>query len=149
MARVTIPVESLPPPGAEGKHKIRFRITTKDYNEISEWSPVFILESVGQTATSSAAYSYNVITPTSGNKNINLTWEDVHYNIDNALHDIFAQWSTSDNFQYLGRFLGNSVNVIIPSSASAGIFKVQLPSYPMPPDEDDIFKILETDEIIF
>jgi hypothetical protein len=149
MARVTIPINKLPVPGPEGKHKIRFRVTTKDYNEISEWSPVFLLESTGQVASSSAAYSYNVITPTSGNKNINITWEDVHYNLDNSLHDIFVQWSTLENFEYLGRYVGNSVNVRIPSSASSGTFKVQLPSYPLPPEEEDVFKILETEEIIF
>lgn len=149
MARITIPVDKLPPPGPNAKHKVRFRITTKDYNEISEWSPLFLLESIGQIASASADYSYNVIVPTSGNKNINLTWEDIHYSVDNSLHDIFAQWSTSDSFEYLGRFVGNSVNVRIPSSASSGILKVQLPSYPLPAEQSELFKILETEEIVF
>jgi hypothetical protein len=147
MARVTIPVDRLPVPGPDGKHKIRFRITTKDYNEISEWSPVFILESLGQIASASAEYSYDVITPTSGNKNINITWEDIHYNVDSALHDVFAKWSYSQQFEYIGRVTGNSTSIRIPSTASAGAFKIQLPSYPIPPEQNDIYKILETPEI--
>jgi hypothetical protein len=82
MAKVIIPVNKLPFPGKDGKHKIRFRITTKDYNEISEWSPIMLLDSSGQIVSASAAFSYNVSTSTSGRKMINITWEDVHSNVD-------------------------------------------------------------------
>ena len=61
MSRIIVPVEDLPYPGKGGKHKVRFRITTKDYNEISEWSPIFLLESVKQVVppTYTPEYSYD------------------------------------------------------------------------------------------
>ncbi len=54
MPRYIFPLENLPVPDINGKHKIRFRLRTEDGNAISAWSNLSILESVGQTA--SAAY---------------------------------------------------------------------------------------------
>jgi hypothetical protein len=147
MARVIIPVNKLPYPGPDGKHKVRFRITTKDYNEISEWSPVFILDSIGQVASSSASYSYDKVTTTSGEKVINITWEDLHYNVDSSAHDVFVRWNYSSGFEYYGRTTGNFSTIRVPQSATTAIIKVQLPSYPMPPAEDVIFKLFETPTI--
>ncbi len=147
MSKVVIPVGKLPAPGKDGKHKIRFRITTKDYNEISEWSPVFILDSIGQVASASASYSYDVITTTSNDRVINLSWEDLHYNVDSATHDLFVRWNYSTGFEYYGRITGNSATIRVPISATTFILKVQLPSYPVPPQENNIFKLFETPTI--
>ena len=94
MAKVLVPLEKLPYPGNDGKHKVRFRITTKDYNEISEWSPVFLLDSTGQVIQvgASAQYSYNISTSTSGRKMIDLSWEDPHSSVDQNTHDIFIRY---------------------------------------------------------
>lgn len=147
MARVIVPLNKLPYPGNEGKHKVRFRITTKDYNEISEWSPVFILDSIGQIATASASYTYDIVTTTYGRKTINLTWEDVNSFLDVEDHDIFVDWDQSGEYEYYRRVTGNSVSIMTPILADYVKIKVQLPSYPTPPQEDDTFKLFETADI--
>jgi hypothetical protein len=147
MPKVIVPVDKLPVPGVDGKHKIRFRITTKDYNEISEWSPVFILDSTGQIAGASASYSYDVVTTTSNDRIINVSWEDVHYSVDSAAHDLFIRWNYSTGYEYYGRVTGNSATIRVPISATTFRIKVQLPSYPVPPEENNIFKLFETSVI--
>lgn len=147
MAKVIIPVDKLPYPGKDGKHKIRFRITTKDYNEISEWSPIVLLDSAGQVVTASAGYSYNVSTSTSGTKMINITWEDTHSSVDKNSHDVFVKWSYSAVFQYTGREAGNTTSIMVPVTASTAVIKVQLPSYPTPPEESNLFKLFQTPTI--
>ena len=149
MSKIMIPLDKLPYPGQDGKHKIRFRITTKDYNEISEWSPVILLDSIGQViqAGASAQYSYNLSTSTSGRDMIDLSWEDPHSSVDHNTHDIFIKWDYSPDFEYFGKSTGNSIRIIAPSLASTVTFKVQLPSYPSPPAQSNLFKIFQTAEI--
>jgi hypothetical protein len=147
MAKVIIPVDKLPYPGKDGKHKVRFRITTKDYNEISEWSPIVLLDSSGQVVSASVSYSYDILTSTSGTKMINITWEDTHSNVDKNSHDVFVKWSYSAVFQYLGRESGNTTSIMVPATASTAVLKVQLPSYPTPPEESNLFKLFQTPTI--
>lgn len=147
MSRVLIPVSKLPNPGPDGKHKVRFRITTKDYNEISEWSPVFILDSIGQVSSGSVQYSYDIVTNTSGRKTITFTWEDTNQTLDVENHDVFIDWDQSGQYEYYRRVTGNSVVILAPVLADYIKVKVQLPSYPIPPIEDNIYKIFETNDI--
>jgi len=147
MSRVVIPLSDLPYPGPEGKHKVRFRITTKDYNEISEWSPVYILDSIGQVSSGSVEYSYDVVTSTSGRKTINFTWDDVNTITDIENHDIFIDWDQSGEYEYYRRVTGNNVSILAPVLADYVKIKVQMPSYPIPPLEDDIYKLFETTDI--
>jgi hypothetical protein len=149
MAKVIIPLEKLPYPGNNGKHKVRFRITTKDYNEISEWSPVFLLDSIGQVvqAGASAQYSYNISTSTSGRKMIDLSWIDPHSEVDQNTHDIFIKWDYLADFEYFGKATGNYARIIAPLLASTVVLKVQLPAYPSPPIQSNLFKIFETPTI--
>lgn len=147
MAKVIIPLDKLPFPGKNGRHKIRFRITTKDYNEISEYSPVILLDSTGQIVSASASFSYNVLTSTSGTKMISITWQDIHSNVDQNSHDVFVRWSYSAVFQYIGREVGNTASLMVPVTASTAVIKVQLPSYPTPPEESNLFKLFETPTI--
>lgn len=147
MPKVIVPVDKLPYPDKDGNHKIRFRITTKDYNEISEWSPVFILESIGQVVGASASYSYDVITTTSNDRVINMSWEDLHYRVDNVVYDVFVRWNYSSEYEYYGRVTGNLATIRVPVSATTFKIKVQLPSYPVPPEENNIFKLFETSVI--
>lgn len=147
MPRVIIPVDKLPYPGPDGKHKVRFRITTKDYNEISEWSPVFVLDSVGQIAGASASYAYDILTTTQGTKTLTLSWDDIMPLTDVEDHDIFIDWNQTGNYSFYKRVTGNSVIINVPTGANYARVKVQMPSYPVPPAEDDIYKIFETSVI--
>jgi hypothetical protein len=147
MPRVIIPVEKLPYPGQDGKHKIRFRITTKDYNEISEWSPIFVLDSTGQVASASASYTFDINTTTYGQKTITLSWDDVMPLTDVENHDIFIDWDQTGNYTFFKRNSGNSIIINVPVLADYVQIKVQMPSYPIPPSEDDIYKLFETEVI--
>lgn len=147
MPRVIIPLNKLPFPGPDGKHKVRFRITTKDYNEISEWSPVFVLDSPSQTATASASYNYDILTTTSGGKTLTLSWEDIMPLTDVENHDIFIDYDQSGQYQFYRRIVGNSVVLNLSPVTDYVKVKVQMPSYPLPPKEDDIYKIFETIDI--
>jgi hypothetical protein len=144
MPRVIIPVNKLPYPGPNGKHKVRFRITTKDYNEISEWSPVYVLDSIGQVTAASASYAYNIATTTHGTRTITLSWDDIMPLTDVENHDVFIDWDQTGNYTFLKRITGNSVIINIPITADYVQIKVQMPSYPIPPIEDNIYKLFET-----
>ena len=56
-----IPLSKLPYPNIDGKHRVRFRITTQDRNEISEWSPIFVMDSPNQQSSASVTYQYQTI----------------------------------------------------------------------------------------
>jgi hypothetical protein len=78
---------------------------------------------------------------------INITWQDVHSNIDRNSHDIFVKWSYSAVFQYIGREAGNTTTIMVPTTASTAVIKAQLPSYPTPPEESNLFKLFQTPTI--
>lgn len=147
MPRVIIPLNNLPYPGEDGKHKVRFRITTKDYNEISEWSPIFLLDSPLQQSAGSASYIYNITEITPGEKTITLSWEDIMpiTNVEN--HDIFVAWNENEEYQFYKRNVGNSIIINKIPDATHIRIKVQVPSYPMPPKENSIYVLFETENI--
>jgi hypothetical protein len=147
MPRVIIPVNKLPYPGPEGKHKVRFRITTKDYNEISEWSPVYVLESSQQVVSSSASYTYDINTTTYGTKTITLSWDDIMPLTDVENHDVFVDFDQTGTYTFFKRNTGNSIIINIPFVSEYVKIKVQLPSYPLPPLQDDVYKLFETENI--
>jgi hypothetical protein len=147
MPRVIIPVNKLPYPGPEGKHKVRFRITTKDYNEISEWSPVYVLESSQQVVSSSSSYTYDINTTTYGTKTITLSWDDIMPLTDVENHDVFVDFDQTGTYTFFKRNTGNSIIINIPSVSEYVKIKVQLPSYPLPPLQDDVYKLFETEDI--
>jgi hypothetical protein len=147
MPRVIVPISNLPYPGPNGKHKVRFRVTTKDYNEISEWSPVFILDSIAQQSSSSASYTYNVQTTDFGTKTITLSWIDVMPLTDIENHDLFVDWNQSGEYVFFKRNSGNSIIINAIPEATHIKIKVQLPSYPLPPIQDNIYLLFETEDI--
>jgi hypothetical protein len=147
MPRVIIPANKLPYPGPEGKHKVRFRITTKDYNEISEWSPVYVLESTQQVVSSSAAYTYDINTTTYGTKTMTLSWDDIMPLTDVENHDVFVDFDQTGTYTFFKRNSGNSIIINIPVVADYVKVKVQLPSYPLPPLQDNVYKLFETEDI--
>jgi hypothetical protein len=147
MPRVIIPANKLPYPGLEGKHKVRFRITTKDYNEISEWSPIYVLESTQQVVSSSAAYTYDINTTTYGTKTMTLSWDDIMPLTDVENHDVFVDFDQTGTYTFFKRNSGNSIIINIPVVADYVKVKVQLPSYPLPPLQDNVYKLFETEDI--
>ncbi|MFZ9241649.1 MAG: hypothetical protein ACO295_00450 [Sediminibacterium sp.] len=60
MPRYIYPIDKLPVPDINGKHKVRFRLRTEDGNAISAWSNFFVLDSIGQTASAPYRYSATV-----------------------------------------------------------------------------------------
>jgi hypothetical protein len=158
MARFVIPIEDLPPVSSSAQHIVRFRVVSEDRNRISDYSPIFLLESPGQIPSASVEYVSTVSATTP--KKIELTWSGGyvagHTDLDPEPHDVFVKWSTSTIYQYVGRVVGNNFSIIAPASATNARFKVQVPSYPSvhPPDPDNdpresaIIQILETEVIL-
>jgi hypothetical protein len=58
MARFIVPLDQLPVPDVQGNHRVRFRVTTEDQNSVSEWSTIFKVQSVGQTASQNFRFSF-------------------------------------------------------------------------------------------
>lgn len=132
-----IPLAKLPYPNIDGTHRVRFRITTQDRNELSEWSPIYVVDSPAQQ---SASTSVNYQTQVSGNV-ITVSWEP------NSLYkeyDVFTSFD-EDPYQFFTRTANNSV--AIPVVGNLLKVWVQLPTYPFPPKTSILFKILETSEL--
>jgi hypothetical protein len=147
MPKIIVPINKLPYPGPNGKHKVRFRITTKDYNEVSEWSPIFILDSILQQSAGSASYTYNISNTTFGTKTITISWDDIMPITDIENHDIFVDWDQSGKYEFFKRNSGNSIVVNIKPGSTYIKVKVQVPSYPLPPQESPIYLLFETLDI--
>jgi hypothetical protein len=62
-------------------------------------------------------------------------------------HDIFIDWDQTGNYTFFKRNSGNSIIINVPVLADYVQIKVQMPSYPTPPLEDDIYKLFETEVI--
>jgi len=150
MAKVIIPLGKLPFPGKEGRHKVRFRITTKDYNEISDWSPVIILESVGQKNAASVEYNLTVMSEI-GPYEVN--WDPEIYipslqqdtskkELQN--YDIFVQLGSTSTLQFYNRVVGNTATIYHSVPIDQIRVVCQLPTYPFPPTYKQEFKIFDT-----
>lgn len=132
-----IPLAKLPYPNIDGKHRVRFRITTQDRNELSEWSPIYVVDSPAQQSSASVSYQAQV----TGNS-VTLSWEP------NSLYkeyDVFVSFSSAP-YEFFTRTSNNSV--IIPISTNSLTIWVQLPTYPFPPTTSSLFRILETSELL-
>lgn len=152
MPRIVIPPDQLPPTSSSAQHILRFRVISEDRNRISDWSPIFILNSVGQIP--SASVSFKIIETGSTPKGITLIWDGdyvpYHKDLDSNQHDVFVSWNQGE-YEYLGREAGNSFTIKAKSGANRVQFYVQMASYndTHPPNTEpkisSILKILETD----
>jgi hypothetical protein len=128
-----IPLSKLPYPNADGTHRVRFRVTTQDRNELSEWSPIYIVDSPAQQSSASVSYqsqiSDNVVT-VSWTPNSSYKEYDVFTSIDSGPYQFFTR--TSNN------------SIVVSNTGSQIRVWVQLPTYPFPPSTSNTFKILET-----
>lgn len=157
MPRFSIAPDLLPPVSSSAQHIVRFRVISEDRNRISDYSPIFILDSVGQIP--SASVSYNAVVSATTPKSINFIWSGGyvagHTDLDPNLHDVFVKWNYSSDYEYFGRVTGNSFNIIAPTAATNVRFKIQIPSYPSAhppvsgntPRQSSIIQILETTAI--
>lgn len=152
MARFVIPVDQLPPVSSSAQHVVRFRIVSEDRNRISDWSPIFLLNSEGQIP--SASVSFKIIETGSAPKAITLVWEGnyvaYHKDLDSNQHDVFVSWDEGP-YEYLGRETGNSFVTKAKEGANRVQFYVQVASYnsihppSSTPNRNSLLKILETD----
>ena len=130
MPRIAIPVTNLPPVSSSAQHVVRFRIVSEDRNRVSDWSPIFLLNSVGQIPSASA--SYKLIDSGSTPKLLTLTWSGgyipTHKDLDDGHHDVFVSWNEGP-FEYLGREVGNFFSVRAKTGANRAQFLVQVGSY--------------------
>ena len=157
MAKFKVPVEKLPPPYITGEHTFRFRISTEDKNSISEWSPLYSLESKGQIYPLTSSYSISASTNL-----INLYWDTPSiYNTGSAAvgasvqHNHESEWKIHDSdvfvkfndaittdFFYYGRSKDNSFSIVPYAGATTAHVKVQIASHP--PEISSIFEIFDT-----
>jgi hypothetical protein len=128
-----IPLSKLPYPNADGTHRVRFRVTTQDRNELSEWSPIYIVDSPAQQASASVSYQSQI----SGNI-VTVSWTP---NSSYKEYDVFTSID-SGPYQFFTRTSNNSI--VVSNTGSQIRVWVQLPTYPFPPSTSNIFKILET-----
>jgi hypothetical protein len=133
-----IPLSKLPYPNIDGKHRVRFRITTQDRNEISEWSPIFVVDSPNQQVSASISYQYQLVGQTA-----TLSWlPDSKY----KEYDIFTSFDGSD-LQYFTRTVNSGININVPTEINTLRVWVQLPTYPTPPTTSTLFKLFDTGTI--
>lgn len=133
-----IPLSKLPYPNIDGKHRVRFRITTQDRNEISEWSPIFVMDSPNQQSSASVTYQYQTIGQTAA-----LSWLP---NSQYKEYDIFISFN-GQPLSYFTRTANSGINVNIPGGSTTLRVWVQLPSYPIPPSTSNLFKLFDTGTI--
>jgi hypothetical protein len=132
-----VPLSKLPYPNIDGKHRVRFRITTQDRNEISEWSPIYSVSSPAQTATASTAYQYQKVGNIAG-----ISWTP---NISYKEYDIFVAYN-GGALTFFTRTANSGVNINVTGYTSLRVW-AQLPSYPYPPSTSNLFKLFDTGTI--
>lgn len=157
MPRFVVPVESLPAPYLDGTHNIRFRITTEDKNITSEWSTLYVLDSLGQIYPQEALYNVEV-----GSGFIGLTWETPSiYNVGpsaigaSVIHNHESEWKVHDSdifvkfdnfltpdFIYWGRSKDNTFSIIPYSGATTIRIVAQVANHP--PKKSNIFQLFDT-----
>jgi hypothetical protein len=133
-----IPLSKLPYPNIDGKHRVRFRITTQDRNEISEWSPIFVVDSPNQQVSASVTYQYQLVGQTA-----TLSWLP---NSRYKEYDVFVSLN-GVSLQYFTRTVNSGININVPGGATSIRVWVQLPTYPTPPTTSATFKLFDTGTI--
>lgn len=162
MPRFVIPVEKLPPPNSDGNHILRFRIFSEDRNNVSEYSNLYILQSLGQIyplrstpviELNSASTLITVVwdTPSIYNTGSAAIGASIQHNHANEWKthdaDLFARWyggSSASTFVYLGRSRDNQFATIIPTGSSSATIVGQVANY----ENDDVYSRQPVDKFI-
>jgi hypothetical protein len=149
MAKFVVPLKNLPPPDYNGNHTLRFRVSTEDRNNISEWSKLFRVESLGQSDPDQVESNVTALTEEGP---FEVTWKgDVITSVspetstinESQQYDIFVKWD-SDPFYYFGRVTGNRVVIYKEPTASSMRVIGQLPTHPLPTETIVKFQIFDT-----
>lgn len=154
MAKFRVPVEQLPAPNINGRHLFRFRILSEDRNRLSQYSPLFTIESKGQIwpleAEATISASGGVVnvyweTPSYFNVGPSAVGASVLHNHESEwkIHDsdIFVSWD-GNSFIYYGRSEDSELALVPPSGVSSVRVVGQMANYP--PTRLDLFKIFDT-----
>lgn len=153
--------ENLPKTSSSAQHIIRFRVISEDRNRVSDWSPIFVLDSSGQIPPFGASAPF-VLTSASSNSStvLDLTWSE---SFISTFYDIFVKWDT-DQFVFYKTVSSNNLKIIAKSNSSSAKFIVQSASYPVLPYSSaasgvvristtpllsSVLKILETGTIVY
>lgn len=157
MAKFKIPVEKLPAPNIDGNHLIRFRVSTEDRNNISDWSKLFTIESKGQIYPLEAEYTISASTslinlywdtPSIYNTGASATGASVQHNHESEwkIHDsdVFVKFNdaVTADFVYWGRNKDNSFSIVPYTGATTVRIIVQVANHP--PTLDEKFQIFDT-----
>ena len=154
MPRFRVPVENLPNPNINGRHLFRFKILSEDRNRVSQYSPLFTVESKGQIypleASPVLSISASVVsvyweTPSIYNVSASAIGASVQHTHESEwkIHpaDIFVSWDGND-FIYYGRTNDSEISILRPSGVSNIRVVCQVASYP--PTKNKIFEIFDT-----
>jgi hypothetical protein len=152
VAKFRIPLEKLPPPYKNGKHSIRFRISSEDRNSISEWSKIFSLTSIGQISPNQV--DARVVALKEGGP-YELNWkEEITIDLPSGSvvrrkiseYDLFIKWDYDADFEFYGRIANNSTVIFSEEGESPTSLRVvgQLPSYPFPPEKIESIQVFDT-----
>lgn len=158
MAKFRVPVEQLPAPNINGRHLFRFRVLSEDRNRLSQYSPLFTIESKGQiwpletTATVSASGGVILVyweTPSYFNVGPSAVGASVLHNHESEwkIHDsdIFVSWN-NQAFIYYGRSTDSEIALIPPDPSVTSVRVIgQMANYP--PTRLDLFTIFDTGSI--
>jgi hypothetical protein len=170
VSKITVPVNKLPTPNSNGDHLIRFRIKNKTQNTESEWSNLFIVESLGQIYPLESNYFLQATLDL-----ITISWETPSvYNTSASANtdaiivhnhggewkqhpaDIFVSFnnSASSNFVYWGRSSDNQSSIVPQeyiqnyspelSLEELEDVRVIVQSESRPPKINDKFKFIDT-----
>ena len=156
MARIRIPLEKLPPPYKDGKHSIRFRISSEDRNSISEWSNMFNVTSIGQISPNQV--DARVVALKEGGP-YELSWkEEITIELPSGSfvkrkvseYDLFIKWDYSEEFEFYGRVANNSTVIFSEEGESPESLRVigQLPTYPFPPERLEFIQVFDTGVVL-
>jgi hypothetical protein len=151
MAKITIPLGTLPPPNDDGSHILRFRIGSIDNNSKSRYSKLFKVLSIGQISPSTVAPRFIALTASGPftvewDSNITIPALPSTANLSSELYDqsfdIFID-RNGTGLQYYSRV--NSNSVLINEGATTTLRVVgQLPVHPLPTSVLNNFKKFDT-----
>jgi hypothetical protein len=113
--KILIPLENVLFRGTDNKIRLRYRLKSKDANEVSQWSPIYTVNpselgnsSVGTSTTNPILYSEWQPTSYSDGTNINIKidngWANDKKIIPCKNFDIFVSWNMADVGSYFSGY---------------------------------------------
>ena len=135
-----VPLEDVLFRGTDNKVRLRYRLKSKDGNEVSQWSPIYTVDpselgnsSVGTSTTNPILYSGWTATSYSDGENLNIKidngWANDKKIIPCKNFDIFVCWNLGDFGTYAGGYEISKTGNIKTGSISSSI--ITPPSVPI------------------